>query len=124
MDVGEGREAELGTRTDVCKVCHIGHERLVVFHELISDYLDGSSEKENRDIIHRLPTIEGDSDHDSMLELEDELDLNTIEIPLWLIPRGMIVTFRGGHVEFEREQGPPWQEVLAQMLAEQDSTSE
>ena len=32
-----------------------------------------------------------------------------------------MVTFREGRVIFEREQGPPWQEVLTQMLEEQDS---
>ena len=31
------------------------------------------------------------------------------------------VTFRGGRVIFEREQGPPWQDVLTQMLEEQNS---
>ena len=118
----EGNES--GIHTDVCKACHIHHERPVLFHELIPEDSDESSEEENRDVVHRLPTVEEDSDHDSMPELEDELDLDSIEIPLWLIPGGVIATFRGGQVEFEREQGPPWQEVLAQMLAEQDSTSE
>ena len=32
-----------------------------------------------------------------------------------------MVTFRGGWVIFEREQGPPWQDVLTQMLEEQNS---
>ena len=32
-----------------------------------------------------------------------------------------MVTFRGGRVIFEREQGPPWQEVLIQMIEEQNS---
>ena len=35
-----------------------------------------------------------------------------------------MVTFREGRVIFEREQGPPWQEVLTQMLEEQDSILE
>ena len=35
-----------------------------------------------------------------------------------------MVTFREGRVFFEREQGPPWQEVLTQMLEEQDSILE
>ena len=30
--------------------------------------------------------------------------------------------FSGGRVIFEREQGPPWQDVLTQMLEEQNST--
>ena len=65
-----------------------------------------------------------DSDLDSMPELEDDVDVSTIEIPLWLIPNRVLVTFRGGRVIFEREQGPPWQEVLAQMLEEQELTTE
>ena len=36
--------------------------------------------------------------------------------------QGVMVTFRGGRVIFEREQGPPWQDVLTQMLEEQNST--
>ena len=65
-----------------------------------------------------------DSDLDSMPELEDDVDVSTIEIPLWLIRNRVLVTFRGGRMIFEREQGPPWQEVLAQMLEEQESTAE
>ena len=71
-----------------------------------------------------MPVIEEDSDLDSMPELEDETNLDTIDIPLWLIPNGVLVTFKGGRVTFEREQGPPWQEVLAQMLEEQSLTTE
>ena len=37
---------------------------------------------------------------------------------------GIIVTFRGGRITFEREQGPPLQEVLTQMLEEQNLTAE
>ena len=48
-------------------------------------------------------------------------NLGSVEIPLWLIPNGVMVTFRGGRVIFEREQGPPWQDVLTQMLEEQNS---
>ena len=62
-----------------------------------------------------------ESDLDSMPELEDVPNLDSIEIPLWLIPNGVMVTFRGGRVIFEREQGPPWQDVLTQMLEEQHS---
>ena len=65
----------------------------------------------------------GDSDLDSMPELEDDIDVSNIEIPLWLIPQGVMITFRGGRMVFEREQGPPWQEVLAQMLEEQEATA-
>ena len=60
---------------------------------------------------------------DSMPELEDETNLDLVEIPLWLIPNGVMVTFRGGRVIFEREQGPPWQDVLTQMLEAQNSIS-
>ena len=49
------------------------------------------------------------SDSDSMPELEDETNLDSVKIPLWLIPNGVMVTFRRGRVIFEREQGPPWQ---------------
>ena len=56
-----------------------------------------------------------------MPELEDVPNLDLVEIPLWLIPNGVMVTFREGRVIFKREQGPPWQEVLTQMLEEQDS---
>ena len=59
-----------------------------------------------------------------MPELEDEIDLDTLGIPLWLIPSGITITLHGGRVIFEREQEPMWQEVLAQMLAEQDLTSD
>ena len=56
-----------------------------------------------------------------MPELEEETDLDSVEILLWLIPNGVMVTFRGGRVIFEREQGPPWQNVLTQMLEDQNS---
>ena len=68
-----------------------------------------------------LPVVEEGSDVDSMPELEDETNLESVEIPLWLIPNGVMVTFRGGRVIFEREQGPPWQDVLTRMLEEQNS---
>ena len=71
-----------------------------------------------------LPVVREDSDLDNMPELEDETNLDSIEIPLWLIPNRVLVAFRGGRVIFEREQGPPWQEVLAQMLEEQNTTAE
>ena len=58
-----------------------------------------------------------------MPELEDEVDISNIEIPLWLIPQGVMIAFRGGRMVFEREQGPPWQEVLAQMLEEQEAAA-
>ena len=53
---------------------------------------------------------------DSMPELEDEINLDTLEIPVWLIPQGVVVNFRNSRATFETEQGPPWQKVLDQML--------
>ena len=81
-----------------------------------------SSSIENIDETLELPVVDGGSDVDSMPEMEDETNLDSIEIPLWLIPNGVMVTFRRGRVTFEREQGPPWQDVLTQMLEEQNST--
>ena len=68
-----------------------------------------------------LPVVGEGSDVDSMPELEDETTLGSVEIPLWLIPNGVMVTFRRGRVIFEREQGTPWHDVLTQMLEEQNS---
>ena len=56
-----------------------------------------------------------------MPELEDETNSDTVKIRMLLIPNGVMVTFRRGRVIFEREQGPPWQDVLTQMLEEQNS---
>ena len=39
-------------------------------------------------------------------------------------PLGVVVNFSNGQVTFETEQGPLWQEVLAQMLEEQNQISE
>ena len=116
-----------GTRlkptTDICKVGHIQHERPMVFHEFISSSSSSSSDTENPNGVQELPVVEEGGDLDSMPELEDETNLDSIEIPLWLIPNGVLVAFRGGRVTFEREQGPPWQEVLTQMLEEQNLTT-
>ena len=83
-------------RTDICQTCHIQHERPVVFHELISSGSSSSSEVRDPNETQELSVTGGDSDLDSMPELEDEVDISTIEIPLWLIPNGVLVTFRGG----------------------------
>ena len=120
----EAREAELEVNTDICKICHIQHERPVAFHELIPDDSDSSSDAENSNVVCGLSIVKEGSDLGSMPELEDKTDLGTLEIPLWLIPSGVANTFCGGWVIFEREQGPLWQEVLAQILAEQDLTSD
>ena len=94
----------------------------MAFHEFIALSSSSSSEVEILNREQELPVGREDSDLDSMPELENETNLDSIEIPLWLIPNGVLVTFRGGRVVFEREQGPPWQEVLAQMLEEQNTT--
>ena len=124
LDAFEVRDAELDFPTDVCKLTRIEPERPVLFHELISGSSASSSSVENNSETLELPVGHEESDLDSMPELEDVPNLDSIEIPLWLIPNGVMVTFRAGRVFFEREQGPPWQEVLAQMIEEQDSTLE
>ena len=124
LDALEVRDTELDFPTDVCKLTGIEPERPVLFHEMISGSSASSSSVENNSETLELPVGHEESDLDSMPELEDVPNLDSIEIPLWLIPNGVMVTFRGGRVFFEREQGPPWQEVLAQMIEEQDSILE
>ena len=122
----EGPGSEI--RTDTCKVCHIQPERPVAFHEFISSETSSASEIGNPNEARETSAHEEGSDLDSMPELEDEIDLDMPEledeIPVWLIPQGVVVNFRNGRVTFETEQGPPWQEVLVQMLEEQNQTSE
>ena len=122
LDTLEVKDPELDLPTDVCKLSHIDHERPVLFHELISGSSVSSSSVENNNEILESPVVGEGSDVDSMPELEDATTSGTVEIPLWLIPNGLMVTFREGRVIFEREQGPPWQDVLTQMLEEQNST--
>ena len=124
LDALEVKDPELDLSTDVCKLSHIDHERPVLFHELISCSSVSSSSVEDNNETLESPVVDEGSDLDSMPELEDVPNLDLVEIPLWLIPNGVMVTFRGGRVIFEREQGPPWQEVLTQMLEEQDSILE
>ena len=121
LDALEIEDTESDLPTDVCKLSHIEHERPVLFHELISGSSVCSSSVGNNNETLELP-VEGEgSDVDSMPELEDETNLGSVKIPLWLIPNGVMVTFQRGRVIFEREQGPPWQDVLTQMLEEQNS---
>ena len=122
LDTLEVKDPELDLPTDVCKLSHIDHERPVLFHELISGSSVSSSSVENNNEILESPVVGEGSYVDSMPELEDATNSDTVEIPLWLIPNGVMVTFQGGRVIFEREQGPPWQDVLTQMLEEQNST--
>ena len=121
LDTLEVEDTELDLPTDVCKLTHIEHERPVLFHELVSGSSVSSSSVGNNNEALGLPVADGGSDVDSMPELEDETNVDSVEIPLWLIPNGVMVTFRRGRVIFEREQGPPWQDVLTQMLEEQHS---
>ena len=121
LDALEVKDIELDLSTDVCKLTRIEHERPFLFHELVSGSSASSSSVGNNDETLELPVVGEGSDVDSMPELEDETNLGSVEIPLWLIPNGVMVTFRGGRVTFEREQGPPWQDVLTQMLEEQNS---
>ena len=108
LDALEAKDPELDFPTDVCKLTQIEPERPVLFHELVSGSSVGSSSVGNNSETLELPVGHEESDLDSMPELED-------------VPNGVMVTFRAGRVFFEREQGPPWQEVLAQMIEEQDS---
>ena len=126
IDLGaeKAEDLESGILTDVCRVGYIQPERPVVFHELIPEDSGSSNEGDSRDVAHMLPVVEENDDIDGMPELEDEFDLDTVEIPLWLIPREVTITFQRGQMEFEREQGPPWQEVLTQMIAEQDAATD
>ena len=121
LDALEVKDPELDLPTDICKLSHIDHEKPVLFHELISGSSVSSSSVESNNETLESPVVDEGSDLDSMPELEDAPNLDLVEIPLWLIPNGVMVTFREGRVIFEREQGPPWQEVLTQMLEEQDS---
>ena len=120
----EVRDTELDFPTDVCKLTRIEPERPVLFHELVSGSSVNSSSVGNNNETLELPVVDEGSDLDSMPELEDVPNLDLVEIPWWLIPNGVMVTFRRGRVIFEREQGPPWQEVLTQMLEEQSSILE
>ena len=122
LDALEVKDAELDLSTDICKLTHIEHERPLLFHELVSGSSVSSRSVGDNDETLELPVVEEGSDVDSMPELEDETNLDSVEIPLWLIPQGVMITFRGRRMIFEREQGPPWQEVLAQMLDEQEAT--
>ena len=65
----------------------------VLFHELISGSSASSSSVENNGETLELPVGHEESDLDSMPEIEDVPNLDSIEIPLWLIPNGVMVTF-------------------------------
>ena len=106
LDTLEVEDTELDLPTDVCKLTRIEHERPVLFHELVSGSSVSSSSVGNNNEALGLPVADEGSDVDSMPDLEDETNVDSVEIPLWLIPNGVMVTFRRGRVIFEREQGP------------------
>ena len=89
---------EIDLPTDTCKLSHIEHERPVLLHELIPGSSASSSSIENVDETLEIPVVNEESDVDSMPELEDESNLGLAEIPLLLIPNGVMVTFQGGRV--------------------------
>ena len=93
LDALEVKDTDLALPTHVCKLSHIEHERPVLFHELISGSLASSSSVENNNETLESPVVGEGSDVDSMPELEDETNLDSVEIPLWLIPNGVMVTF-------------------------------
>ena len=96
LDALEVKDTELDLPTDVCKLTHIEHERPLLFHELVSGSSVSSSSVENNNETLESPVVGEGSDVDSMPELEDETNSDTVEIPLWLIPNGVMVTFRRG----------------------------
>ena len=93
LDALEVKDPELDLSTDVCKLSHIDHERPVLFHELISGSSVSSSSVEDNNETLESPVVDEGSDLDSMPELEDVPNLDLVEIPLWLIPNGVMVTF-------------------------------
>ena len=80
LDALETEGAGSGPTTDICKVCHIQHERPVFFYELISGSSSSSSDTENPNGVQELSVVEEVSDLDSMPELEYETNLDSIEI--------------------------------------------
>ena len=96
LDALEVKDTELDLPTDVCKLTHIEHERPVLFHELVSGSSVSSSSVGNNNETLELPVADEGSDIDSMPELEDETNLDSVKIPLWLIPNGVMVTFQRG----------------------------
>ena len=82
-----------GNEPDVCKLTQIGPERPMLFHELTSGSSVSSSSVGNDNETLELPVVDEGSDVDSMPELEDATNSSAVEIPLWLIPNGVMVTF-------------------------------
>ena len=78
LDALEVRDSKLDLSTDVCKLSHIEHERPVLFHELILGSSASSSSIENNNETLEIPVVDGESDVDSMPELEDETNLDLV----------------------------------------------
>ena len=57
----------------------------MLFHELVSGSSVSSSSVGNNNEALELPVADEGSDIDSMPELEDENNLDSVEIPLWLM---------------------------------------
>ena len=93
LDALEAEDTELNLPTDVCRLSCIEYERPVLFHELILGNSVSSSSVGSTNEILELPVVGEESDVDSMPELEDVPSLDSVEIPLWLIPNGVMVTF-------------------------------
>ena len=64
----------------------------MLFHELISGSSASSGIVENNNEVLESPVVGEGSDIDSMPELEEAANLDSVEIPLWLIPNGVMVT--------------------------------
>ena len=101
LDALEAKGAEIDLPTDVCKLTHIEHERPVLFHELISGSSASSSSVENNNETLELPVGHEESDLDSMPELEDVPNLDSIENPF-------VAYTQWGYGNFSRRQGDLW----------------
>ena len=78
LDALEIDDTGLDLPTDICKLSCIEHERPVLFHELISGSSVSSSSVGNNNETLELPVVGEGSDVDSMPELEDETNLNSV----------------------------------------------
>ena len=88
LDAVEAEGSGPEIRTDTCKVCRIQPDGPVAFHEFISSETSSASEIGNPNEARETLAHEEGSDLDSMPELEDEINLDTIEIPVWFNPSG------------------------------------
>ena len=113
LDVTETRSE---VRTDTCQVHCIHPRRPVAFQEFIPIGFSSSSSSRSSsafdEIGHsnetqELSVVAGDSDLDSMPELEDDIDSNNIEIPLWLIPGGLWLFLEGEEWSLRESKGHP-----------------